>query len=164
MILFSFFWFIWEITPETALRAILIRIIIFIKNNRINDGASFCQVIRMEPFITGILFIISMNHLWKGLAASLIRTAIVPPIIRAVLGVCCVFIIINITRMAEATDWMIKYFRLLSRFFFMYDFLIKNNEQKANVFISNPTQIANHEFLVTTHRVDLVKNTTNIGE
>jgi len=111
-----------------------------------------------------MFFMISMNQPWNGLAASLISTAIVPPIRSTVLGGFVVLILMNKTRTADAADCTMKYFRLFSRLFFLYIFLIKKREQKASVFISSPIQMAIHEFLVSTTMVDLIKKARNIGE
>lgn len=63
MISLNFFWFICEITPETALTTSLMRIRVFIKKISIKVGASFCQVRRRHPLEVEVFFIISMNHL-----------------------------------------------------------------------------------------------------
>jgi len=62
IISFIFFWFICEITPETALTTSLTRITTFIKKIIINVGASFCHVSSKDPLEVEVFFIISMNH------------------------------------------------------------------------------------------------------
>ena len=125
IISFIFFWFIWETTPETALTISLMIITVFIRKTIINVGASFCHVRRRHPLAVEAFFMISMNHLWKGLAASLIRTEIVPPTIRILFDGPLVLILMNRIRIAEAADWIMKYLSLFSRLFFLYSFLMK---------------------------------------
>jgi len=87
-----------------ALTASLIRITVFIKKIIINVGASFCHVNSKQPLEVEVFFMISINHLWKGLAASLIKTEIVPPITRMFLDGLSVLILMKRIRIAEAAD------------------------------------------------------------
>jgi hypothetical protein len=104
MISFIFFWFICEITPETALITSLIRITVFIKKIIMNVGASFCHVNSRHPLDVEVFFMTSINHLWNGLAANLIRTEIVPPTTKILLDGLSILILMKRIRIAEAAD------------------------------------------------------------
>ena len=69
-----------------------------------NVGASFCHVNSRQPLEVEVLFMISMNHLWNGLAASLIRTETVPPITRIFLDGLSILILMKRIKIAEAAD------------------------------------------------------------
>lgn len=62
---------------------------------------------------------------------------------------------------AEATDWMMKYFILLSVFIFFSVEKLFIIQQKANVFISSIIQIETQEF-IKKHIIDETNNTADI--
>jgi hypothetical protein len=91
-----------------------------------------------------LLQVNSMNQAWKGAAASLTSRAALPDRKRIGVEFLSSWLDRNRIRIADAIDWMIKYFIGNSAFLFFIERILQN----ARVFISRAIQRMNHEFLV----------------
>jgi hypothetical protein len=117
-------------------------------------GANFCHVIKIEDVFHSIISTILMNHCWNGEDPILIIKAVVD--INIIILIILFFISMTLRiKILDDTDWMIKYFILLSLllFFIMFVFMI---EQNARVFNSNIIQIAIHEFIMKQEILEVI--------
>jgi len=148
-IVFLFIWvtlpIIEDITIDARITDLYAKIIKY-------NGAIFCQVMRSLAILHDDFFIKKKNHPWNGAPASFIKIAIEPPIKRIL------FIGLDSgkerypTKIAEATDCKIKYFRETSvDVELVFNWLLLLIEQNESVLISNNIQRINHE-LDTKHR------------
>lgn len=89
---------------------------------------------------------IPTNHSWNGEAAIFtISDSVGNKTRNVIVNFGDLEIVILLTRRTEDTDWITKYFILISAIFVFKEFF--KIEQKARVLISKATQIKIHEFL-----------------
>lgn len=153
MIMCILFVVIWVTLPIRVLKitpAIIIGLYININKY---TGANFCQVIRSVA-LTVLDFLTTLrNHLWNGADASFTSKDKVPMTRRILLRELRYMDMCRI-RMAEATDWIVKYFIEDSRNVLgAKNLLLINEVQNARVPVSRAIQITIHE--------DLIKHTTD---
>jgi len=142
----SFCLFIWDRDPVISLMKIPVMIRLFEMKIDRYRGASFCHVMRIVAFVILVLLVMSKNQEWKGDLASLVSSASPPPA-KMILWVGLVFCDdIEVTKIADVTDWMIKYLRGVSVDLF-WGFGSSIMAVNESVFISSATQMINHEFL-----------------
>jgi hypothetical protein len=109
-----------------------------------------------------IFFVNPINHWWNGVAAILIIKENILNISKRFKGDFDKFVMqLEKISIAEATDWMMKYFILLSVFIFFSVEKLFIIQQKANVFISSIIQIETQEF-IKKHIIDETNNTADI--
>ncbi len=120
-------------------------------------GASFCHVIRIVAFFRLVLLVMSINQEWKGDLASLVSSASAP-LDRKIFWIVLVSCVdMEVTNIADATDWIIKYLSGESSELF-WEFGSSIIDTNDSVFISSAVQITSHEFLVRQTKDEITRD------